>query len=132
MSDPYSSSIQEAPYPPSTAAAAALLDETDAEQRDRERIERLLAEMMARQRARAKGKEAGDVTAGRTRRTAVGRHEEDDDEEDDVAEGERQELMGLIMASLRRNVAVAEDEGWMYGDAKTGVGVGSFDGTGYE
>ncbi|KIW75447.1 hypothetical protein Z517_10188 [Fonsecaea pedrosoi CBS 271.37] len=73
--------------------------EADEERRDRERIERLLREMMARQRARAKGKVSTSAAV-------------DEDEE-----LERDELMGLIMGSLRREVARAEEESWMFGES---------------
>ncbi|KIW26692.1 uncharacterized protein PV07_06505 [Cladophialophora immunda] len=89
------------------AAAAAAEAEADEERRDRERIERLLREMMARQRARAKGKVSTS--------TAV-----DEDEE-----AEKDELMGLIMGSLRREVARAEEEAWMFGES---LGMGAMAG----
>lgn len=150
-------------------AAAAAEDEVsleaDEERRDRERIERMLREMMARQRARAKlgthksssSSVAADGPAsasgngvkrrggrrlhhGRRHRhmsplqRGDGREHDPDDDDDDVhaytadeddsegSEAEREELMGLITASLRREVARAEDEGWMYGDGGLGVG----------
>ncbi|OAP56670.1 hypothetical protein AYL99_08782 [Fonsecaea erecta] len=80
--------------------AAAAEAEADEERRDRERIERLLRDMMARQRARAKGKASASAAA----------MDEDD-------EAEKDELMGLIMGSLRREVAKAEDEAWMFGES---------------
>ncbi|KIW71649.1 hypothetical protein PV04_03790 [Phialophora macrospora] len=89
-------------------AEAAALDELDSERRDRERIERLLREMMSRQRARAKGKSAASSTV------AAAAEDEDEDEE---AQEEKEELMGLIMGSLRREVARAEEEGWMFGES---------------
>lgn len=145
--------------------------EADEERRDRERIERLLREMMARQRARAKmgahkltpshvgdgppsSSSAANVSNGvkkhgtlrgtqqqhgRSRRyrnpslmeNEDDKHSDDDDEvyaaedaDSEESEAEREELMGLITASLRREVARAEDEGWMYGDSGMGVGMG--------
>ncbi|EXJ63142.1 hypothetical protein A1O7_03587 [Cladophialophora yegresii CBS 114405] len=87
-------------------AEAVALDELDSERRDRERIERLLREMMARQRARAKGGKSAASS------TVAGAEDEDEDEE---AQEEKEELMGLIMGSLRREVGRAEDEAWMFG-----------------
>ncbi len=80
----------------------------EVERKDRQRIERLLGEMMARQRAKTG-----------TRPSHVGVADVD------VAESsvEKDELMTLITASLRREVARAEDDAWMYGDsASMGVG----------
>ncbi|KAK5064955.1 hypothetical protein LTR84_000789 [Exophiala bonariae] len=148
--------------------------EADEERRDRERIERMLREMMARQRARAKlgtthkpsstnmvgdgppsGSSAVNVSSGGVRKRSTHQHhgrgqrhrhmsplengggDEHDDEDHELyaaedadseeSEAEREELMGLITASLRREVARAEDEGWMYGDSGMGVG-GGWDG----
>jgi hypothetical protein len=88
-------------------AQAESLDEADSERRDRERIERLLREMMARQRARAKGKSTA---------SSMGRKAEVENGE---AQEEKEELMGLIMGSLRREVARADEEGWMFGETAT-------------
>jgi hypothetical protein len=90
-------------------AEAVALDELDSERRDRERIERLLRDMMSRQRARAKGKSAASSTVA-----AAAAEDEDEDEE---AQEEKEELMGLIMGSLRREVGRAEEEGWMFGES---------------
>jgi hypothetical protein len=139
--------------------------EADEERRDRERIERMLREMMARQRARAKvttnktssstvgdgppsSSSAAMVSSGvKKRGTLRGQHrlagsrrhrhvdiDHDDNDDEDVyaavdadseeSEAEREELMGLITASLRREVVRAEDEGWMYGDSGMGMGMG--------
>lgn len=145
--------------------------EADEERRDRERIERLLREMMARQRARAKmgthkptmsnlgdgppsSSSAANVSNGVRKHGSLrgtqqqhggsrrhrdlspmengdDEHTDDDDEiyavedaESEESEAEREELMGLITASLRREVARAEEEGWMYGDSGMGVGMG--------
>jgi hypothetical protein len=67
--------------------------ETDAS--DRERIERSLVEMMSRQRQRVGGGKSAEGE-GRTR--------------------EEEELLGLIVGSLREKVGVMEGEGWMYGE----------------
>lgn len=136
--------------------------EADEERRDRERIERLLREMMARQRARAKvstnnasstvrdsppssssvamassGVKKRGTLRGQHRLAGGRRHRHidmDNDDNDDAyagadadseeSEAEREELMGLITASLRREVVRAEDEGWMYGDSGMGTGTG--------
>ncbi|KEF61502.1 uncharacterized protein A1O9_03069 [Exophiala aquamarina CBS 119918] len=137
--------------------------EADEERRDRERIERLLRELMGRQRARANinSNKSSSSTVGndppssssaaramassglRKHGTLGGRHQHagitahnDDDhvvyaagdeagaEDSEESEAEREELMGLITASLRREVARAEDEGWMYGDSGMGMGTG--------
>ena len=97
-------------------AQAAGDDEATSMRLDRERIERLLREMMSRQRARAaatsvKGKSAASSTV-------AGVDEEDDEE----AAEEKEELMGLIMGSLRRELGRAEEEAWMFGEP---VGVGA-------
>lgn len=138
--------------------------EADEERRDRERIERLLREMMARQRARAKvntnkissstvgdgppsSSSAAMVSSGVKKRGTLRQHhlaasqrrrhidmEDDDNDGEDVyaaadadseeSEAEREELMSLITASLRREVVRAEDEGWMFGDSGMGMGMG--------
>ena len=90
------------------AAAAAEDEEATSARLDRERIERLLREMMSRQRARAaagvKGKSAASSTVAGV------------DEDDEEAAEEKEELMGLIMGSLRREVGRAEEEAWMFGE----------------
>ncbi|OCT54681.1 hypothetical protein CLCR_02967 [Cladophialophora carrionii] len=96
-------------------AEAVALDELDSERRDRERIERLLREMMSRQRARAKGKSAASSTVAGA--ADEDDDDDDDDEEEDEAQAEKEELMGLIMGSLRREVGRAEDEAWMFGES---------------
>ena len=137
--------------------------EADDERRDRERIERLLREMMARQRTRAQGKTTASVVSnsdgysGRggtpsnvgsrslksRRQVAARRRDEDayasasgdhdgneassDSESEMEAKAEEEELMGLITASLRREVARAEEEGWMFGDSG-GLGMGREEG----
>lgn len=142
------------PHPSTPAMMRAAAEdeaslEADEERRDRERIERLLREMMGRQRARAKvsSNKSSSSTVGndppssssasmamasngvKKRGTLRGQQhdvyaagEGDGDSED--SEAEREELMGLITASLRREVARAEDEGWMYGDGGMGIGTG--------
>ncbi|KIW98435.1 uncharacterized protein Z519_00095 [Cladophialophora bantiana CBS 173.52] len=100
------------------AAAAASAEaeaeaEADEERRDRQRIERLLREMMARQRARAKGKIA------KVSKVSPSPSSEEDEE------AEQDELMGLIMGSLRREVARADVEAWMFGEP---LGVGGIAG----
>jgi len=146
-----------------TAAEDEAALEADEERRDRERIERLLREMMGRQRARAKvssnksststigtdqpsSSSAAMVSNGAKKRGTIrrqghlaagsGRHANDEDgnnvfsaedPDSEESEAEREELMGLITASLRREVARAEDEGWMYGDSGMGIGT-SWDG----
>ncbi|EXJ75590.1 uncharacterized protein A1O5_00096 [Cladophialophora psammophila CBS 110553] len=100
------------------AAAAASAEaeaeaEADEERRDRQRIERLLREMMARQRARAKGKIA------KVSKVSPSLSPEEDEE------AEQDELMGLIMGSLRREVARADEEAWMFGEP---LGVGGIAG----
>lgn len=42
-------------------------------------------------------------------------------------EAERDELMGLIMGSLRREVARADEENWMFGFGASGAGGGAGD-----
>jgi hypothetical protein len=46
-------------------------------------------------------------------------------------EEEKQELMGAIMADLRRRIAVADEEAWMFGEDDTLLGdeggTGGFD-----
>ncbi|KAJ9612389.1 hypothetical protein H2200_003986 [Cladophialophora chaetospira] len=81
----------------------------------RARIERLLSEMMTRQRLRANASTKAPVPSSSTVPIPV------EDEDDEEATEEKEELMGLIMGSLRKEVARAEEEGWMYGD---GVGSG--------
>lgn len=175
------------------AAEAEAEDEADQERRDRERIERLLKDMMARQRARAQSKAPSVVSTantsrasqqlrgGRRRRRDTGGnnnnshnlhtqrrattpdadidqaggyfdhdhvhdHElnpsyrdrrrdrrrhldldgDGDADSDSEAEAEREELMGLIVGSLRREVARADDEAWMFGQSSTmGAGAGA-------
>ncbi|KIV90838.1 hypothetical protein PV10_05446 [Exophiala mesophila] len=122
---------------PSTHTAAQLRAEEEAEieadeeRRDRERIERLLREMMARQRARAKSKtgvtdshtptSSANRRGGRRRAHEVGVGIDMDASgleagDDTESEAEKEELMSLITASLRREVAKADDENWMFGD----------------
>lgn len=120
---------------PSTHTAAQLRAEEEAEieadeeRRDRERIERLLREMMARQRARAKSKtsvtdshtptSSANRRGGRRRAHDVGVDMEPSELElgdESESEAEKEELMSLITASLRREVAKADDENWMFGD----------------
>ncbi|KIX10189.1 uncharacterized protein Z518_01270 [Rhinocladiella mackenziei CBS 650.93] len=68
---------------------------------------------------------------------------EDEEDEDDYitngdrdndSEAERDELMGLINSSLRRHVARADEENWMFGEPSTLVGtrVGRDDAGAYE
>ncbi|KIX94249.1 uncharacterized protein Z520_09959 [Fonsecaea multimorphosa CBS 102226] len=106
----HSSHIQRVDHGHAAAMDAGAEAEADEERRDRQRIERLLREMMARQRARAKGKASASASA------AV-------DDDDEAAE--KDELMGLIMGSLRREVAKAEEEAWMFGEA---LGIGGMAG----
>lgn len=145
--------------------------------RERERIEHLLAEMQARQRARARTvidppvsslsmaadlsfpsapratsrstlKSSHQPTTTRTR----SRRGESPTKVDhsraqalltapggigpSIDPAEKDELMGLIMTSLRRKLHTAEEEGWMYGGADglggIGVGVGGDDMGGYD
>lgn len=133
------------------AAEAEAEAEADEERRDRERIERLLREMMARQRARAKGKAPISNASGvsesgrrgdRSHRFRRPQHPADMDVDDHLhdeaashgyvdrdkgdteSEAEKEELMGLIQASLRREVARADEESWMFGDSAGVGGVG--------
>lgn len=131
---------------------------------DRERIERFLQTMMARQRARAKMRSPASHShfgssspasghtgvRGQNRRPVPGsarqrnrKHHDDDDDpfaannmrdpygvgadsgdendsEAEREEEEKQELMGAIMADLRRRVGQAEEEGWMFGESCLG------------
>lgn len=82
-------------------------DEEAEERLGRERIERMLQEMMLKQRQRGKGNGA-----------SIRRKDEDGVEDEETAE-----LMGLIMASLRKKVSQAEEEAWMYGDTSGVEGV---------
>lgn len=150
------SEAEHAGHAQAAMAAAAAEAEADEERRDRERIEKLLRDMMARQRARAKGQGPASIPAGGSRAGVVERranrarlrrqhmseievevgvdHDgylDDHDTEhgsspgygarghDRAAESEaeKEELMGLITSSLRREVARAEHEGWMFGDS---------------
>lgn len=141
------------------AAAAAEAEaeaEADEERRTRERIERMLKDMMARQRARVKhtSPAATNIPAPPPRRSRICRRaqartrlqrqpspdidpdlevdptgyrmEHRDDEahsptypEPDVdaeSDAEKEELMSLITASLRKEVTRADEEAWMFGD----------------
>jgi hypothetical protein len=82
-------------------------DEASSDRRERERIARMLAEMMDRQRKRAAATSKGKASTSR-------RDQEDLDGE--LAE-EKEELMGLIMGSLRREVARLDEEAWMFGES---------------
>lgn len=128
--------------------------------RDRERIERLLADMMNQQRARARtltnmepatsgykatsmmrsaSNASGATRGGRARQRNVEESSIRFNAPDHSAKakiggvgvtmdpGEKDELMGLIMTSLRRKLQQAEDEGWMYGgaDGLGGIGMGA-------
>ena len=123
-------------------------DEATSSRLDRERIERMLREMMARQRARANASATATATAARhgkgvahPPREQTRAHDEideahsfashedshpedsEDDQEDDgddqPQDSEEEELMGLIMGSLRREVVRAEDETWMFGESSS-------------
>jgi len=95
-------------YPTPSVAAEYIADAGE----DSERIDRMLSEMMKRQRQRAKGKDAR-----RYKGRSGGRRGSED-----VAESEKEELMGLIMATLRKEVAMADEEAWIYGDFGVGQG----------
>ncbi|KAI1617615.1 hypothetical protein EDD36DRAFT_7359 [Exophiala viscosa] len=146
------------------SAQAEAEAEADEERRGRERIERMVKDMMARQRAKVKNKSpASNIPApphhshsrigrraqaqARTRLRREpnpdldadeidpgGYHVEYGDEEnhspiytgpdiDAESDAEKEELMGLITASLRREVARADEEAWMFGDSG-GIGAG--------
>lgn len=79
----------------------------DGDHEGQARIERGLVEMMSRQRQRA----SGSTSSPRALRSGIGAVAE--------PEGrtrEEEELLNLIMASLREKVAVLESEAWMYGE----------------
>lgn len=88
----------------------ASLTDAEGDQEDRARIERSLVEMMYRQRQRANP--GGSSSSPRALRSGIGAVEE--------PEGrtrEEEELLNLIMASLRDKVAVLDSEAWMYGES---------------
>ena len=68
-------------------------------------------EMMSRQRQRAGG---GSSTSPRALRSGIGAAAAAAEPEGRTREEE--ELLNLIMASLREKVAVLESEAWMYGE----------------
>ncbi|MBE7181112.1 MAG: hypothetical protein INR71_07885 [Terriglobus roseus] len=109
----------------------------------------LVADLMARYRARQQHHHprrqrrtaAAAAAVGRTRARRMQRagaemlerehdDEEEDDEQDEEAEEERAELMAHLMGRLRREVARADEEGWMFGEpdpegmAEGGMGTG--------
>lgn len=133
--------------------------DNDESREGRERIERLLGEMMNKQRAKARTLLASDFSANNStlgvtpaathglRSTRAGKaverkldsgHPRLDVKQPAIEPtlggvgatmhpAEKDELMGLIMTSLRRKLQQAEEEGWMYGGAEGlgGIGVGA-------
>ena len=95
----------------------------EAEREDKERIEKSLVEMMYQQRKR--GQSRGRTGRGKER-DVVGHEHHGGGADRGVGAMESEELMGLVMASLRKKVVVLEDERWMFevGGGRGGGGVG--------